>query len=132
MLCAVSLLVSLLVAPQVRVAPAAMSATPLGLPGASGTAARLIWAFHWSVGNWLQGESRVMLFNGSKGSRTVERQSVPSGFCECVSGATGAGLMEPLDRILYARSAPSQMDRDLRALKVARYAICPLPAWTEE
>src|SRR6476659_8453487 len=95
---AVSLLRSLYVAPWVSAAPAAMSATPLGLPVASGTAARLIWAFHWRIGNWLQGASRTTLFWASLMSRTIETQSVPSAFRAWVLGATGAGLIDPLGR----------------------------------
>src|SRR5215475_10738025 len=91
----ISLLVSLYVAPRVIVAFAGRSATPLGSVVEIGTAARLIWAFHCRIGYWLQGASRRTLLAGSLLSRTVSTQSVPSGFCEWVSGGTGAGLLAP-------------------------------------
>src|SRR6266508_2336204 len=108
--------------PRVSGTPEARSCTPLAslAIGTTGTAARLIWAFHWSVGYWLQGASSITLFETSIGSFTVETQSVRSSFCACVSGGTGAGLIAPLESSLEPRKAPFQMDRDLLALKVAR------------
>src|SRR6266498_712209 len=86
--------------PRVSGFPAPRSTTPLGslAIGTTGTAARLIWAFHWSVGYWLQGASSITLLETSilLTSLTVETQSVPSSFCACVSGGTGAGLIAPL------------------------------------